>query len=459
MPHRIAVVGGGISGLTAAYRLRKRLPEAGITVYERAGVAGGKVRTTVRDGYVVEWGPNGFLTNAPEALELATELGLEEELVVASAAAKKRYVFRGGGLRAVPASPPALLRSELLSISGKARAALEPALARRATQAESVHDFVARHFGREVADRFAEVVVLGVSAGDPRMLDVDALFPGMRVLEDKHRSLLLGLIRAQRARASGAGSSSGRLTSFGRGSERLVQALAAAVGDDVRTGTAVRSIGPDDGGGVRIVLDGAPDDRADAVILAVPAYAAAELLDAWKPEAARRLRTIEFAPVRVVGVGFDRVDVPRHLDGFGFLVPSGEGVRSLGVLWSSTVFPDHAPSGRVLLRILAGGVRDPEIVDLDPDEAVAAVLRDLRLTMGITAPPRFVEQVSWPSAIPQYGVGHRSLVATIEQELAGVEPNGPQIRLTGNSYRGIGLNDCIRDATRVAHGLADRLRG
>lgn len=454
MSNRIIIIGGGISGLATAYRLRKLRPDSEVIVLEAGDTPGGKVRTTVRDGYVVEWGPNGFLTNATDTRDLALELGLEAELRVASDAARKRYVFRDGGLRPIPTSPPALLRTELLSATAKVRAALEPVLARRHGAEETVSDFVARHFGRAIARDFAEPLVLGISAGDPDRLSLDALFPRMRQLEREHRSLLLGMIAAAR-KAPPRPAGRGRLTSFRAGTGQLIGALERALGDAIRTGFAVERVRPNESGGLSIeTAEGSRLDAA-AAVLAVPAHAAARLVADAYSDAAPLLAGIPFAPVRVFGLGFDRIDVPRVLDGFGFLAPSGEGIRILGVLWSSAVFSDHAPRGKVLLRVLAGGVRDPAFAALDIDEALNAVREDLRTSMGIVAEPEFVEHVAWPRGIPQYELGHAAVVEEIERSLARSE--SAPIALTGNSYRGIGLNDCVRDANRVAGVVAARV--
>lgn len=490
MSKRIAVVGGGISGLATAFWLRKIRPDWDVRVLEREAVPGGKIRTTARKGYTVEWGPNGFLTNVEHTLGLASELGLDDALLTASPAAAKRYLFHQGALRPLPSRPPDVIGTELVSVIGKARAALEPVLARRDWGAEeTVHAFLARHFGAELAEVAAEPLVLGITAGDPKQLSLDALFPRIRTLEEEHRSLVLGLIAAQKTAQKTArktarktvcntkpesapkSTRTGRLTSFHGGMFELVEALVVALGDTVQADTSVRALEPGGSGEFNLALDrasttGKGERReetlvADGVVLAVPAFAASELLGGWSPTAATLLAGIPFAPIRVFGLGYDRVDVPRTLDGFGFLAPGGAGVRSLGVLWSSAIFPDRAPSGKVLLRVLAGGTRDSGFMDLSAGEALDAVRRDLRITMGITAEPEHVEQVEWPNAIPQYLIGHRERVSAIEAaigtDLGRVAGRVGALVLSGNSYRGISVNDCVRHARSTAEAIVSRL--
>ena len=444
---RVAIIGGGVSGLTTAYLLKQKRPELELTVYEKDAAAGGKVRSSYPNGYTVDWGPNGFLSNVPETVELAKSLSLE--LQPASDVAKYRFLYKNGGLRPLPLSPPAFLKSELLSPLGKARAALEPLLGKAVTQEETVHGFFVRHFGREVADAFAGPLVLGITAGDARALSLDALFPRFRALEAEHGSLIRALMSAQRKAKEANKAQTGRLTSFRGGAGRLVEALREKLGEVVQTGLEVKRLEPQ-GMGYGLELSSGKTSYADAVVLATPAFVSAALLSPFLPEAAAALSEIPYADVRVFGLGYDRVDVPNLLDGFGFLVPRGEGVRALGVLYSSSIFPDRAPEGKVLLRVIAGGSVDPEFAGLSSDEALGAVRRDLELTLGITAPPEMLEHVPWPRGIPQYLLGHGARVTAAMRTVESY----PRLFLTGNAYHGVGVNDTVRDAHRVAALLA-----
>lgn len=441
----VAIVGGGISGLSVAWHLKARRASLDVRVLEKALTPGGKARSSREAGYLLDWGPNGFLTNVPETLELARALALEPDMQAASDAAKHRYLYIEGALKKLPTSPPALLASDLLLPSEKL-AAFKDLFARPLEQEETVYAFVARHFGPAVAERFAGPLVLGITAGDAREVSLDALFPRMRELERLGNGSLLRALIRQRREAKEPGLS-GRLTSFRGGVQRLIDALADKLGETVHCGAEVDHIALHSHGYTLMLKNGGAV-TCSRLVMATPAYTSARLLEKILPEASRELAAIPYADVRVLGFGFDRIDVPNALAGFGFLVPRGEGVRSLGVLYSSSLFPDQAPPGKVLLRVIAGGRVDPSFAELAEDEAVAEVRRDLRRTLHIVAEPEFVCVVTWRRGIPQYPLGHRARVERVMRALP------PTLYLTGNAYYGVGLNDCVRDAKRIAERVA-----
>ncbi|HEX7005435.1 MAG TPA: protoporphyrinogen oxidase [Trueperaceae bacterium] len=443
----VAVVGGGVAGLSAAFEIRRRRPDWSIKVLEREEVAGGKVRSSSSGGFTFDWGPNGFQPSQA-TFDLISLLGLEEELIEASPRARKRYLYRAGGLRPVPLKPQEFLSSELLSPAGKVRALLEPFLAGTPPSGEeTVFAFAARHFGPEAARSLASPMVLGVAAGDARQLSVDALFPRIRQLEREHGSLLKGMAKMQRASRGAGRPASAALYSFAPGSMGTLTAeLARQLGESVVAGAEVESLKWAADSGFELTLAGGERLAAARVVLSTPAFVSADLLHPLLPAAAAPLRQIPYADVTVFALAFGRVDVPHALDGFGFLVPRGEGVRSLGVIWTSALFEGSAPPGTVLLRVIAGGSVDPAFASLDEAEALAAVRRDLRLTMGITAEPLMSETVRIPRAIPQYLPGHLSRIG---EALAAVR-SMPGLALAGNALSGVAVNDCIRDAQRVA---------
>ena len=453
----VAIVGGGIAGLTTAYYLSRQGHQ--VIVFEREAAAGGITQSDQLQGYTVDRGPNGFLTNVPETLELAKTLGLEEELAVAGELAQHRFLYHHGALQALPTSPMAFVRTRLVSAKAKARLLCEPFAPKRpAGIDETVYEFAQRRVGTEFAEVFMRAMVVGITAGDAKAISLAALFPRMRQLEDDYGSLVRALLATVLRRRKGTGGPAGpggRLTSFQHGGiARLTRALAEQLGQRVRTGAAVVGLQRCDTGTYTLTLASGEQYQSRAVVLATPAFVSADLLAPLLPEAAAELAAIPYAGVRLLGLGFNRQDVPHPLNGFGYLAVPGEGQRILGCLWTSSLFPTQAPPGKVLLRVIGGGVFDPDFVTIDDSEALRIVQHDLRLSLGITKAPEMVYQLAWPRGIPQYLVGHSTRVARIMAATQSL----PGLYLTGNAYYGVGLNDCVRDAQRITRAIATAIR-
>ena len=404
---KIAVIGAGISGLTTAHHLRDR---AEVVVFEAKGRIGGNIQTEEFAGCLVEWGPNGFLDNEPATLQLVEELGLTPRLVRARSEAQVRYVWRDGRLRELPAKPPQFLTSDCLPFAARVRVLLEPFARKPPGDDESVYDFAARRIGAGAADVLVDAMVTGIFAGDPHRLSVRSAFPKLHALEAKYGSL----IRGSKGRGFGP---TGTLTSFDEGLEVLLQELAKGL--DVRLNADLGSL----------------PEGFDHVVCTVPAPRAAELLPA---DLAPFLRRIPGGPVAVVALIYQRpVDVP---DAFGFLVPRQQGLRILGTLYDSSIFPGRAPAGHRLFRTLIGGRRDPGAVELDDDELLEVAARDLRRAWGSFPDPDATRVIRHPLGISQYEIGHGQLLAELESR------RPPWLRLAGSSYRGVALNACIKDA-------------
>lgn len=445
----VAIIGAGVAGLTCAYRLTQHHPDWQVTVLEQSPFAGGNVRAITHEGYTFDLAANGVLP-APDTLTLFDDLGLSPE--PAADSAKRRFIFKNGGLHALPESPVGLLRFPLLLPSEKVRVLLEPWLTKQHPQEESVHGFIARHFGNTFADVFAEPLVLGVSGGNAKKTSLDALFPRMRQLEWQHQSLLKGMIHMQRvakkrAQETGQTPPKRRLMSLAGGMGTLTATLAQQLEPHIRCNTSVIDIQQQDGG-FRLQLQHGEVLDAHQVVVTAPAHTAASLVQNISAESASTLREIPFVDMRVLALGFNRVDVPHALDGFGFLVPAGQSVESLGVLFTSSLFRDRAPAGKILVRVITGGHRQPDICERPFDEVLASVRRDLERTLGISAAPDMVYDIPWRCGIPQYLLGHRERVARAEQAL----PEG--VWLAGNSYHGIGVNDTIEHAHTLVQRLA-----
>jgi oxygen-dependent protoporphyrinogen oxidase len=459
---KIVIVGGGISGLAAAYRLEQALPEAEVTVLEQGGRPGGAVHTERHDGFLLETGPNGFLDNKPATLALCRDLGLGDRLMPASeAAGKNRYLFLGGRLRPLPGGFGAFLTSDLLSWRGKLSLLYERF--RRGSAGgrdESVAAFVRRRAGPE-AELLADALVTGIYAGDPELLSAQAAFPRLIELERAAGSVLAGMARAARQRRREARARGepvprlGRMWSFREGLGLLIDTLAAALKQPVVLGVAARRILRQTGGpGWVVAGPGKESWAADAVLLACPAYQQAALLADLDPALADHVGAIAYNRVTVVGLGYRRDDVPGRLDGFGYIAPQRERRDVLGVQWCSFIFPDRAPAGMVLLRAMCGGWHRPDAAAWDDDRLVTALRAELRLAMGITAAPVLHRVIRWERAIPQYHLGHGKRVAWIEARTA----RHPGVFLGGNAYHGVALNDCTEQAGRLAEQVRDYLQ-
>lgn len=453
---RVAIVGGGIAGLSLAHALTSRQPSAHreVVVLEAAPRAGGNLQTELIDGFLCEWGPNGFLDSAPDTLALVREIGLEPRLQPSDDRARRRFLFRRGRLHQLPGGPAAFLASDLLSWRGKLRVAGEPFAPGPPAGNETIHAFAARRIGREAADVLVDAMVSGIFAGDSRRLSLAACFPKMQQMEREHGSLVRALVarRRQRHRPAGpVGAPAGRLTSFTGGVQELVDGLVRVLGPRVRTRAEVVAVAPtNDGPPYRLTIaDGSTLD-ADIVALAGGASRSARLVREWDTDLAAELDAIRAAPLAVVCLGFEAATLEHPLDGFGFLVPRGEGPRMLGALWDSSIYPGRAPGGRALIRVMTGGATDPNVMELDDDGLIALVRGELRTTMGVQAAPIMTHVFRHPVGIPQYEVGHLERLARIDARLA----LHPGLHVAGNAYRGVSINSCIAEAKQLAARLS-----
>lgn len=457
MPDRlsrsIAVVGAGLSGLTAAWRLHR----AGhrVTVFERAPRAGGSIVSLRHAGWLVEGGPNS-LQRTPAVAALLDELGLAARQQVAAPAAGKRFIVRHGAPQPVPGSLAALLRSRLFTWRAAAGVLGELFTRPRTRTADiALGEFVRAHFGQELVDYALNPFVAGVYAGDPARLSTRYAFPPLWRLEREHGSILRGFraeARARRARGEVAGPPP--IVSFPDGLQELPAALAAALPPgSVRLGAGVTRIIPGRPWNVTWSENDAVHTEAfDAVVLALPAGGLAGLAigtSGQRPLAC--LDDLPHPPVSSLFLGYRREDVAHPLDGFGLLVPAREERHLLGVLFSSTLFPGRAPDRHVALTVFAGGTRQPETARLDCAALLARVTPDLRQLLGVTGEPVFVHHTFWPRAIPQYNLGHERFLDTLarcEQAQAG-------LFIGGNARDGVSLPDCVQSGARLATTAGD----
>ncbi len=458
---RAVVLGAGIAGLATAHALRRRAEASGrpieLLVLEASGRAGGRIRTTREDGYLIEWAANAIQGAEGPAWRVAGEVGLAEERMLARPDAARRYIARHGRLHLVPLSPGAFLRFGAISPGGKLRIALEPFYARRVSHDETVHQYASRHIGEEAATALVGAAVRGIFAGDVRKLSVDSAFPIMREMERDHRSLVFAMVAAMRkARREGrsvkapaaAAAGPGRRTLWGftRGMESLAEALAASLGPSLRLNTPALAVERGAGGGYSVLLANGERVLADAVILATPPRATAAILRGLDAEAARLVGSIGCAGLTVVGMAFRPEAFRRPPDGYGFLVSPGEDLEILGVLFESNLFPGRAPEGRLLVRGMVGGAERPDLITRSDAELVGLVMQALDRVIGMASGPERTWIIRQENAIAQYPVGHRATLEKIAARLAAL----PGIHVTGNAYRGVSVGSLLEDAERTA---------
>jgi len=458
---RIAVAGAGLSGLSLCHALQEKLAGSGrtaeIMLFESEGRTGGKVRTIKESGYLVEWGPNGFLNNKPDTLELCRKLGIDRLMLPSNEAARKRYIYAGGRLHLLPESPPAFLKSRLLSWPAKLRLAGEVFIPPApADKDQTLAEFATRRLGPQALERLIGPMASGVFGGDPDTMSLKSCFPRIYELERDYGGLFRALVALGRQKKkekkasgdkSGPAGPGGVLTSFDGGLEVLTNALQGAFKGELVLAAPVRSVEKTAEGGFLIHADGqAGPIHADVFVSASPAYAASEFLAGVDPDIPDTLNRIPYAPMSVVCFGLKKDGVGHSLDGFGFLVGLKEGRKILGTLWDSSIFPGRAPEGFCSLRSMAGGARDTVTPFLRDEEIIQTVRSELSVIMGINAAPGFVKVFRHEKAIPQYIVGHSGKVARCDA----LETKHPGLFFAGNSFRGVGINDCVREAYAVA---------
>lgn len=459
--NRIVIIGGGISGLAAAHRILELNTAVHVTVIEASDRLGGTIQTEHRDGFLLERGPDSFISEKPQALALAKRLGLESQLIQTNEEFRRSFIVRDGRLRAVPEgfqlmAPSRMLpfiTSGIFSLAGKARMAADLILPRKNTNGtsdESLASFVRRRLGQEALARMAQPMVGGIYTADPETLSLRATLPRFLDMEQKHRSLILAMLRQSRAQKSGtSGARYSLFVSFERGMQVLVDALTEVtrIKADVRLKTRAQRLTLDRGW--RIYTDKEEQFAADAVCLAVPAYVAAALLNDTNAHLAEKLHAIKYASTSTINFGYRRAAIRHPLNGFGFVVPFIEKRSLIACTFSSVKFSGRAPDGYVLLRAFAGGALQPEIFALDEDDMVRRVEADLRELLAIREDPRFIEVAKWERSMPQYEVGHLERVGEIEKLAEEV----PGLALAGNAYRGAGIPDCVRSGEQAAELL------
>ncbi|MFT3773716.1 MAG: protoporphyrinogen oxidase [Minicystis sp.] len=470
-PRRVVIVGGGITGLTAAYRLLRRGTDASgapitVTLLESRPRLGGNIQTERRDGFVIDAGPDAFVAARPHATALCKEVGLGDRLIGTSEKARKVYIRQDGVphllpegvVLGIPTRLGPLVRTRLFSWPGKIRMGLDLVLPRRRGGAdESVGSFMRRRLGREAVDRLAEPLLGGIYAGNVDALSVRAAFPQLLDLEQKYGSLIRGTLaqRAHRPAPRDKAPPSVFYSLLG-GMGELVETLARSIdklGGIIRIGAEVEAVTAgnlDARFHVRVRGEGDPI-LADDVILASPAFAAADALDGLDRDLANRLRQIPYVSTATVTVGFPRADVPHPLDASGLIIPKGERRDVLAATFVSSKWSGRAPADVALMRVFIGGYRDPGALAQSDDELVSLARRELEILVGVRARPVIARVFRYERGNAQPSLGHPERLARLRSLAA----RHPGLHLAGAAYDGVGIPDCVRQAEEVAARIAD----
>ncbi len=451
----VAIIGAGITGLTAAFYLKRR--DVPVTVYEAGGRVGGVIQSIRKDGFLAEFGPNTILETSPKIAQLVRDAGLESRKLNSDPKAEARYVVRYGRPIEMPGSPLGFFTTPLFTAKAKLAVLREPFIKpRRDGVEESIAQFVVRRFNQEFLDHAIDALVAGVYAGDPHQLSLPHAFPKLKALEDNYGSMIKGQIFGARDRKKSGEVAKDRAAkfSFDEGLQVLPDTLAAQLGDSLKLNTAVTKLAQT-GDRWRVATSGG-EAEFGAVIYCGTAHKLAELMI----EAAQQHRPTEvfseisYPPVASVVLGFRREDVAHSCQGFGMLIPKIEGFKILGTIFSSALFPNRAPAGHLNLTSYVGGARYPELASLPPEKLVEVVLADLRVLLGAKGKPVFAHCVAYPKAIPQYNVGYgkyRDLLNEIETIV-------PNLFFAGHYRDGVSLGDSMVSGVNIAERVGSRLK-
>ena len=472
----VAIIGGGIAGLSTAYYLQKEAPALRYALLESSNRWGGKICTehvATSDGddsaFVVEGGPDSFITQKPWGLQLARELGMDDELLPTNDDRRGIFILNKGKptempdgvLLIVPTKFKPFAFSSLISPAGKLRMGMDLFIpAKTDGEDETLAQFIQRRLGDEALDKIAEPLMSGIYNAEAEKQSLLATFPRFRTIEEEHGSLIRGMLAARKARPSkpsnGDRPASPKPTapvsvfmSLKGGLSDLVETIVPRLTGDCRFGVSVQEIQAD-GDGYRLTFADGGEIAASTVVLAVPAYVAADLVDSLAPESARVLNEIRYVSTGTISFAFRRDEIDHPMNGFGLVIPRSEGRNINAITWTSTKFNHRAPDGYVLLRCFFGGSRRPEMMEHDDDFLTLIAQQELQSIMGIDAEPVFHRIFRWFRSNPQYDIGHLDRVAAIEAAL----PAG--LYVTGSPYRGVGIPDCVHQSQLTAAKLAAR---
>ncbi len=469
---KIIIIGGGIAGLAAAYRIQEEInhnPQVSCTVLEGSDRFGGKIHTIRRDGFIMERGPDSFISQKPAVVELCRKLGIDDHLMGTKTDHPQTFVFLNNKMVTIPDGLSLMVptrfmpfvTTRLFSWPGKIRMGLDLFLPRRRGNSdESLASFVRRRLGTEALERMAQPLMSGIYAGDPEAMSLNATFPMFAQVEKKYRSLVLGMLAQKRKRTAAPAASTQKgykpfsfFLTMKNGLSEIVETLIEQSPDVLfRTNAQVDSLGKN-GKGWRLRLKSGEELEADAIILSTPANLTARLMEDWAPGIAARLDQIPYVSTAAVVLGFDRNRFAHPLRGFGFVVPHIENRKITACTWVSSKFPGRAPDDRVLLRAFVGGAVNEYLAEQDAETIKQQVCEELRDIMEIREEPLFCDVYQYKKGNVQYRVHHPQLVSEIQKELA----NYKGLYLAGSAYKGIGIPDCVKNGTENAQAALEFL--
>lgn len=468
MSKHVLVIGGGISGLAAAHHLLTHQDDVTVTLVERDNRLGGKIVTVEQQGYVLEGGPDSMLGVKPRGIGLSRELGLEDRLIGPTEKNRRSFVLRKGRLHQIPEGLTGLVptrlgpmvRTRLISPLGKLRMLGDYVRRPRKQETdESLASFMTRRLGNEVYANLIEPLMTGIYAGDGTALSLEATFPQLQQAEREHGGLIKGVLaQRSRAQANGTPAKGPGFITYKTGLHELVDALAGDIrsrGGEIRTGVAV-SLLERHGHGYRITLDrddGPETVRADGVVIATQAWAAAALLDNLSHEGALAMEQVRHMSSAIITMGFDDPAVAERLNGFGYVVPRTENRQVMAMTWLSSKWEGRAPEGKALIRAFVGRAGQQELLQCPDDKLISMVRDELSEVLSITTEPEFTKVFRWDGGMPQYTLGHPERVARLESAVDAI----PGLAVAGNMLRGVGLPDCIASGERAASKVVTEL--
>ena len=468
-PLHLAVIGGGITGLTAAYRLTKLLPQANIQLFEASKRLGGVLWTQREENYLVERGADSFLLKLPWAVDLCKELGLEDQIVPTNEGHRRALVVRKGQLHHVPEGfvvmrPNRLgpvLRSPLLSWRAKLRLLRESSIPVAADldqpdYDESVASFAIRRLGQETFEQLVQPLLAGIYTADPQKLSLAATMPAILEDERKHGSLRKAAkAKAQNSETQASGARYASFVSLQGGLQQLIDSLVANMPpDSIQLNSAVQSIQPAANNRWTVTFSSELASQTfDGVIVALPAPRTAQIVSEVDQSLGQQLQSIPYASSAVVSFLLDKKEVSKPLEGFGIVVPTVEGMDIVAASFSSIKFPNRAPDDQLLVRVFLGGALRPEMVEFSDSQLEEISARDLTQLIGLQGKPTPIDVVRWREKMPQYHVGHVQKVTSIEANLQ----NHQGLELAGNAYHGVGIPQCVRSGQQAATRLAELL--